>query len=77
MMKNSDKTKAELSPQKLVKWNNTQKYVIFLLLLVHMFNLMDRQIINVLSPTIQQDFNLNDFQAVSYTHLTLPTILLV
>ena len=70
MMKNSDKTKAELSPQKLVKWNNTQKYVIFLLLLVHMFNLMDRQIINVLSPAIQQDFNLSDAQIGILTGLS-------
>ena len=62
MMKKSDESQTGLSGQKPGQWNNTQKYVIALLLLVHMFNLMDRQIINVLSPA-----------TVSYTHLTLPT----
>ena len=42
------------------KWSGTQKYVIFILLLVHMFNVMDRQVINVLSPAIKDDFTLSD-----------------
>ena len=49
-------------PHEPVKWNATQKYVIFILLLVHMFNLMDRQIINVLTPAIKTDFGLSDTQ---------------
>ena len=69
MTDNYDTSQAGLSLQKPAKWNAAQKYVIFLLLLVHMFNLMDRQIINVLSPAIQQDFNLNDFQVGILTGL--------
>ena len=69
MTDNYDTSQAGLSLQKPAKWNAAQKYVIFLLLLVHMFNLMDRQIINVLSPAIQQDFSLNDFQVGILTGL--------
>ena len=62
MTDNNNQTVMASSQQGSLNWNNTQKYVIFILFLVHMFNLMDRQIINVLSPAIQQDFNLSDSQ---------------
>jgi len=45
-----------------VKWSSYQKYVIGLLLIVYTFNFIDRQIIAILSPAIQDDLGLSDTQ---------------
>ncbi len=42
------------------KWTPYQKYIIFLLLTVYMFNFIDRQIIAILSPLIKDDLGLSD-----------------
>ena len=44
------------------KWTPYQKYIIFLLLTVYMFNYIDRQIIAILSPLIKDDLGLSDTQ---------------
>lgn len=43
-----------------VKWSSYQKYVLLLLLLVYVFNYIDRQIIVILSPAIQADLGISD-----------------
>ena len=70
MMDTENSTTGDALLGRSAKWSNYQKYVIFLLLLVHMFNLMDRQVINVLSPAIQQEFDLNDSQIGILTGLS-------
>ena len=44
------------------KWTPYQKYIIFLLLTVYMFNFIDRQIVAILSPAIKADLGLSDTQ---------------
>ena len=60
MTQNIPDTDANPMSSTPAKWSGTQIYVIFILLLVHMFNVMDRQVINVLSPAIKDDFTLSD-----------------
>ena len=63
-------TKSDPKPKTSLKWTSYQKYIIFILLLVHTFNLMDRQLINVLSPAIKQEFVLSDSQIGILTGLS-------
>ena len=63
-------TKSDPKPKTSLKWTSYQKYIIFILLLVHTFNLMDRQLINVLSPAIKQEFVLSDSQIGVLTGLS-------
>jgi len=44
------------------KWSSYQKYILALLLLVYVFNYIDRQIIAILSPAIKEDLGLSDTQ---------------
>ena len=44
------------------KWSAYQKYILTLLLLVYIFNYIDRQIIVILSPAIKADLGISDTQ---------------
>ena len=44
------------------KWSSYQKYILALLLLVYVFNYIDRQIIVILSPAIKADLGISDTQ---------------
>ena len=48
------------------------KKALVLLVIVYVFNFVDRQILSVLAEDIKADLSISD-SAVSYTHLTLPT----
>ena len=63
MTQNIQDTDANPKSSTPAKWSGTQKYVIFILLLVHMFNVMDLKEKNFVTRSPTDNFNLSDAES--------------